>query len=227
MPPQYREISHKNVSTRCNILSFRRRESGMLISRFLGRSCEKRRGRSPPLLFFFESNRLPVPWTISSVDATRIRRGLALVAHIGVFTCANVYRFKKRSHHPLFLFHPDRGIDIPDHPDLFLDVGPPLWNRVYRLPFRFRSRLTDDTPQKIENGIWFRGEMRLHGMAKMFSKEMDQDAILDRSLSTWRWEIEISVVSYCSIILFYPPTFTFSFAWRWMKKGVWWKSREN
>lgn len=147
--------------------------------------------------------------------------------HTRVYTCANVYRFKKRSHHPLFLFHPDRGIDIPDHPDLFLDVGPPLWNRVYRLPFRFRSRLTDDTPQKIENGIWFRGEMRLHGMAKMFSKEMDQDAILDRSLSTWRWEIEISVVSYCSIILFYPPTFTFSFARRWMKKGVWWKSREN
>lgn len=90
MPPQYREISHKNVSTRCNILSFRRRESGMLISRFLGRSCEKRRGRSPPLLFLFESNRLPVPWTISSVDATRIRRGLALVAHTGctrVRTC--------------------------------------------------------------------------------------------------------------------------------------------
>lgn len=227
MPPQYREISHKNVSTRCNILSFRRRESGMLISRFLGRSCEKRRGRSapPPLPLRIESTSGPVNDIIRRRDENSTRTG-PRCTH-GVYTCGNVYRFKKRSHHPLFLFHPDRGIDIPDHPDLFLDVGPPLWNRVYRLPFRFRSRLTDDTPQKIENGIWFRGEMRLHGMAKMFSKEMDQDAILDRSLSTWRWEIEISVVSYCSIILFYPPTFTFSFARRWMKKGVWWKSREN
>lgn len=200
MSPQYREISHKNVSTRCNILSFRRRESGMLISRFLGRSCEKRRGRFPLLLlllFLFESNRLPVPWTISSVDATRIRREAGPRCTRGVYTCAHVYRFKKRPHRPLFLFPPafpaHRGIDIPNHPDFpfFLDVGPPLWNRVYRppfLPFRFRSRLTDDTPQKIENGIWFRGEMRLHGMTKMPGKEMDQDGSsspLDVTVRDW------------------------------------------
>lgn len=124
MPLQYREISHKNVSTRCNILSFRRRESGMLISRFLGRSCEKRRGRfaPPPLPLRIESTSGPVNDIIRRRDENSTRTG-PRCTH-GVYTCANVYRFKKRSHHPLFLFHPDRGIDIPDHPDLFLDVGP-------------------------------------------------------------------------------------------------------
>lgn len=106
---------------------------------------------SSPLPLRIESTSGPVNDIIRRRDENSTRTG-PRCTH-GVYTCANVYRFKKRSHHPLFLFHPDRGIDIPDHPDLFLDVGPPLWNRVYRLPFRFRSRLTDDTPQKIENGI--------------------------------------------------------------------------
>lgn len=93
MPPQYREISHKNISTRCNIshLShFDAGNPGCLSRDFSVARARSGAGDLPPLLFLFESNRLPVPWTISSVDATRIRRGLALVAHTGctrVRTC--------------------------------------------------------------------------------------------------------------------------------------------
>lgn len=147
------------------------------------------------LFFLFESNRLPVPWTISSVDATRIRRGPSHTR--GVYTCAHVYRFKKTV--PSSPFSSRNRYSEP-----FFGRRPTAFETAFIvlrffLPFRFGSRLTNDTPQKIENGIWFRGEMRLHGMAKTSAKEMDQDAILDGSLSTWRWEIEIS---YCSIILF-------------------------
>lgn len=115
----------------------------------------------------------------------------------GVYTCAHVYRFKKTV--PSSPFSSRNRYSEP-----FFGHRPTAFETAFIvlrffLPFRFGSRLTDDTPQKIENGIWFRGEMRLHGMAKTPAKEMDQDAILDGSLSTWRWEIEIS---YCSIILF-------------------------
>lgn len=70
MAPQPREISHENISDRSNIPSFRKESESMLISRFRRRSCESSEGGCP---FLRESNRLPVPWTVSSVDATWIQ----------------------------------------------------------------------------------------------------------------------------------------------------------
>ena len=119
IPPQYREISHKNVSTRCDILSFRRRESGMLISRFLGRSCEKRRGGSSFSSFSSSSNRIDFRSRERYHPSTRREFDEGRPTHVGCTRARTCIGLKKRSRHPLFL----RGIDIPN---LFLDIVPQL-----------------------------------------------------------------------------------------------------
>lgn len=98
------------------------------------------------LLFLFESNRLPVPWTISSVDATRIRRGPSHTR--GVYTCAHVYRFKKTV--PSSPFSSRNRYSEP-----FFGHRPTAFETAFIvlrffLPFRFGSRLTDDRKLRME-----------------------------------------------------------------------------
>lgn len=148
MPPQYREISHKNVSTRCDILSFRRRESGMLISRFLGRSCEKRRGgSSSSSSSSSSSNRIDFRSRERYHPSTRREFDEGRPTH-GMYTCAHVYRFKKT---------------VPSSPfssrnrysESFFGRRPTAFETAFIvlrffLPFRFGSRLTDDRKLRME-----------------------------------------------------------------------------
>lgn len=178
MSPQCREISHKKMFPPDVISSHF--DAGMLISRFLGRSCEK---RPPPPLGRIESTSGPVNDIIRRRDENSTR---GQSAH----TCAHVYRFKKRSHHPLFL-STTRISEESIFPPPFLDAGRAIHRRPrlsssVSLPFRFGSRLA--ARHAAENWEWNLILRRdaVHGMAKM--QEMDQDAL---SLSPWSFPFDV------------------------------------